>query len=164
MTEVPLVKTNALHAADIAAVMRDVLSYTKTTFRADGASWEDGVFHIGNMDAFLTTGDWRHYLYSRHVAETHRYLVNNGHPTTNGDFYCIGQAYITLAQLAPRDDKLRNIIACTDFNIKQNAVDYHWVDAIYMSAAVYTQLSRLTGRMDLPDIFCTSGMISGLSP
>ena len=151
MTEIPLVKTDALHAADIAAVMRNVLSYTQSSFRSDGNSWEDGVFHIGNMDAFLTTGDWRHYLYSRHVAETHRYLVNNGHPTTNGDFYCIGQAYITLAQLAPRDDKLRNIIDCTNFNLKQNAVDYHWVDAIYMSASVYTQLARLTGRMDYID-------------
>ena len=118
MTEVPLVKTDALHAADIAAVMRNVLSYTQSSFRSDGNSWEDGVFHIGNMDAFLTTGDWRHYLYSRHVAETHRYLVNNGHPTTNGDFYCIG---------------------------------HHWVDAIYMSASVYTQLARLTGRMDYID-------------
>lgn len=151
MTEVPLVKTDALHAADIAAVMRDVLSYTKTTFRADGASWEDGVFHIGNMDAFLTTGDWRYYLYSRHVAERNRYLVNNGNMTTNGDFYCIGQAYITLAQLAPRDKKLRNIIACTEFNVKRNAVDYHWVDAIFMSAGVYTQLARLTNHPEYID-------------
>ena len=63
MTEIPLVKTDALHAADIAAVMRNVLSYTQSSFRSDSNSWEDGVFHIGNMDAFLTTGDWRHYLY-----------------------------------------------------------------------------------------------------
>ena len=151
MTEVPLVKTDAFHAADIAAVMRNVLSYTKTTVYADGNSWEDGVFHIGNMDAFLTTGEWPYYLYSRHIAEKHRYLVNNGNMTTNGDFYCLGQAYITLAQLAPRDDKLRNIIACTDFNLKRNAVDYHWVDAIFMSNIVYTQLARLTGRMEYID-------------
>ena len=151
MTEVPLVKTDVLHAADIATVMRNVLSYTKTTFRADGASWEDGVFHIGNIDAFLTTGELDYYLYSRHVAESHRYLVNNGNMTTNGDFYCIGQAYITLAQLAPRPDKLRNIIACTDFNLKRNAVDYHWIDAIFMSNIVYTQLARLTNHPEYID-------------
>lgn len=151
MTEQPLVKTDAFHAADIATVMRNVLAYTKSTFRSDGDSWEDGVFHVGCTDAFLTTGDWAYYLYSRHVAECHRYLVNNGNPTNNGDFYCIGQSYITLAQLAPRSDKLRNIIACTEFNVKQNTVDYHWIDAIFMSAAVYTQLARLTNHPEYID-------------
>lgn len=140
-----VVTTDKYSAADIAATIESVVDYSLANIGVNDDNWEEGVFFAGLSDAYMTTGDLDYYMYCRGTAENFGYLAYGGQPTENGDHYCIGQMYLAMNELSPDERKVANIQACADYNLNRGEVDYHWCDAIFMSAMVYRALTNLTG-------------------
>lgn len=137
-------KTDAYKAEEITEVIIKVNTYFQTKMTANSNSWDDAVYHSGNIRAYMTTGIEDFYNYSYKYAKMHHFLVNNSINTTNGDSYCISQLYIDLYNLKQQEYKIEDVIRNADYNAEKRT-KYSWVDLLYMGSPVFSALTDVTG-------------------
>lgn len=136
--------TNSYKSEDIKQLMIKVNTYFQENMDAPTNSWDDAVYHSGNIRAFMHTGIKEFYDYSLNYAMKHHFYVNNGANTTNGDFYCISQVYIDLYRLTGKEYMLDDVFRNADYNIEGRTA-YGWVDLLYMALPVFVDLTTITG-------------------
>lgn len=142
------VHTDRFRAADVEKTIRLVNDYAiknlSGEYTADG--WQQGVFHLGNLEAYKVTGELSYYQLALFQADRLSWKVNEGNDTDNGDNLCISQLYLGLYDLNPDKDKISDVYRNADYTLRQGALDYHWVDSLYMASSVYSRLSLLSGK------------------
>lgn len=109
------------------------------------SGWNVSTYHAGNTEAFNYTQNINFYNYEKQHAEAWGWKVNNDTITQNGDFYCISQAYIDMYSFKPLSTKLTSVIKNADAVVANQTTGYAWVDLLFMSMPVYTELSNITG-------------------
>lgn len=136
--------TDAYKSKDIEKLLIKVNKYFQENMETPTNSWDDAVYHSGNIRAFMHTGVKEFYDYSYGYATKHHFFVNNGANTINGDFYCISQLYIDLYRLTGKDYMLKDVLRNADFNADSRTT-FDWVDLLYMSLPVFVDLTHITG-------------------
>ena len=132
--------TNYYKSGNIKAVIKRVNDYFQENLHTNTNSWDDAVYHAGNIRAYQVTGIDDFYQYSYSYALDQGFLVNDGLDTINGDFYCVSQLYIDLYHLLGEDYILFDSIRNADFN-SQGKTTFSWVDLLYMGLPVFASLS-----------------------
>ena len=121
--------------------------------------WDNSVYHTGNMEAFLLTGDSAFYQYSLAWAEHNEWKGAKSDDKTSwkyhygesndyvlfGDQQVCFQTYIDLYNLKPEAYKIARTKEVMEYQISTPNKDYWWwVDGLYMVMPIMTKLYKLT--------------------
>lgn len=135
--------TDSLKSKDVKELLLKVNRYFQKNLSAGSNTWDDAVYHSGNIRAFMITGVKEFYDYSLEYAKSHHFFVNNGANTVNGDYYCISQTYLDLCKLNSKDYMLTDVFRNADYNANKRT-SFDWVDLLYMSLPVFADLTQVT--------------------
>lgn len=104
-------------------------------------SWNNAVYHTGNMSLFKASQDLKYYNYSLSFSNKLNWLINSGNPTRNADQQCVGQTFLNLYQLKKDEQKITNIKSNIDAMVNSSQVDdWWWIDAMYIAMPIFTKL------------------------
>lgn len=121
--------------------------------------WDNSVYHTGNMEAFLLTGDSAFYQYSLAWAEHNEWKGAKSDDKTSwkyhygesndyvlfGDQQVCFQTYIDLYNLKPEAYKIARTKEVMEYQISTPNKDYWWwIDGLYMVMPIMTKLYNLT--------------------
>lgn len=142
----------------IADVADTVYRWVMKMYRQDPSSynqgWRCGVLYNGLFDWAETSGNKAYFDFMNRIFS--RFYWQLGNRMYHGDDLCVGQAYLDMyakfrkeQMLIPTQARLDWIVAnppVGNIDITKGHSDrWWWCDALYMTPAVFTRLSALTG-------------------
>lgn len=122
-------------------------------------SWDNAVYHTGNMEAFALTGDSTFYRYSLAWAKHNQWKGARSDDKTrwkyhygeSNDYVLFGdqqtcfQTYIDLYNLRPEAYKIARAKEVMEYQMSTSNKDYWWwIDGLYMVMPVMTKLYQAT--------------------
>ena len=125
------------------------------------AFWDDAVYHTGNMEAYLLTGNPEYLEYSRGWAEYNQWKGAKSDDKASwkfvygesddfvlfGDWQICFQTYADLYMLKPEFFKIARAREVMEYQMGTSKEDYwFWVDALYMVMPVMTKMYKVTGN------------------
>ncbi len=159
--ENPIVETSITQLPrkdDVADIIHKVNQYWMTTNPTHGNYfWNRAVYHIGNMEAYRTTGEPTYLDFSTAWAEhnnwsgptgddpskwTYTYGENN---VLFGDCQACFQVYSELYGLTPDEKRIARAKQVFEYQMGTAANDYlYWVDGLFMVMPAMSHLYRIT--------------------
>ncbi len=107
--------------------------------------WTRAVYYEGLMALYAVNPDKSFYDYAISWGEAHKWGLNGGIQTRNGDNQCCGQTYLDLYQIDKRAEQLKDIKASVDLMLETDKInDWNWIDALQMGMPVFAKLSKIT--------------------
>jgi len=150
---------------EIIKIIRSANDYWQSTNGYEGASWDQAVYHTGNMAAYEVTGEEKYRSYSLEWAERNhwkgaasddkskwKYKAGvTGDNVLFADWQACFQVYIDLYNLDKDKDERKIARAKEIMGYQINTVNndyWWWVDALYMAMPVMTRLYKLTNDIE----------------
>ena len=128
--------------------------------------WDNAVYHTGNMEAYLLTGNEDYRKYSEEWANYNQWKgAKNDNPSEwkysygesdeyvlFGDYQICFQTYVDLYNLEPGDYKIKRAREVMEYQMNTAQSDYWWwCDALYMVMPVMTKLYKVTHNVKYLD-------------
>ncbi|MBQ8737348.1 MAG: glycoside hydrolase family 88 protein [Bacteroidaceae bacterium] len=121
--------------------------------------WNRAVYHVGNMEAYRTTGISKYLDFSTAWAEKNDWSGPQGDNPNHwsydygewnvlfGDCQICFQVYSELYDVKADDERLRRAYQVMDYQVSTDVNDYiWWVDGMFMVMPVLTHLYKQTGN------------------
>jgi len=151
---------------EITEIIKNVNDYWQSFNIQGGASWNQAVYHTGNLAAYGVNMEDKYKQYSINWAEINHWegaTSNNksewvyhagitGNNVLFGDWQACFQVYIDLYNLDTDEKKVARAKEVMGYQINTNNSDYWWwVDALYMVMPVMTRMYKLTNDIKYLD-------------
>ncbi|MFA5328271.1 MAG: glycoside hydrolase family 88 protein [Prolixibacteraceae bacterium] len=108
--------------------------------------WTRAVYYEGLLALYAVNPDKSFYDYAISWGEAHKWGLNGGIQTRNGDNQCCGQTYLDLYQIDQKPEQMKDIKASVDLMLETDKInDWNWIDALQMGMPVFAKLSKITG-------------------
>ncbi len=135
--------------------------WRETRPEAEGYSWDNAVYHTGNMEVFFLTGDSACYDTSLAWAENNgwtgaksekpeEWLYSYGETDEYvlfGDNQACFQVYADLYKISPEERKIARARGVMEYQMGTPEKDYWWwADGLYMVMPVMVKMYNLTGN------------------
>lgn len=145
---------------DVMDIIQSVNDYWQENHPGHGNwFWNRAVYHVGNMEAYRTTGCTDYMEFSRAWAEHNDWSGPKGDDTSLwsndygewnvlfGDCQICFQVYSELYDVEKDDYRLNRAFQVMDYQVGTEPEDYiWWVDGMFMVMPVLTHLYKQTGN------------------
>lgn len=141
-------------------IIKKVNNYWQNTHNQPATpTWDEAVYHIGNLEAYRTTGIDAYRKYSEAWATHNQWKGAKSDDITKwkysygetddyvlfGDWQVCFQVYCDLYTMAPDNNKIARARQVMEYQMKTPNNDYWWwVDGLYMVMPVMTKLYTIT--------------------
>jgi len=160
ITSILSAQRNYKHKQKIGKIIESVNNYWQTSHPLPAsASWDESVYHTGNMEAYRTTGIETFRKYSETWAVHNQWKGAKSDDISKwkytygetddyvlfGDWQVCFQVYCDLYKLAPDNNKIARARQVMEYQMSTSNKDYWWwVDGLYMVMPVMTKLYTIT--------------------
>ncbi len=147
-------------ADDVIEIIKRVNNHWQANHTSESSFfWSNGVYHTGNMEAFLLTQDTTYLRYSEDWAKHNHWRGADSDNRKDwkysygesDDFVLFGdnqvcfQTYVDLFCIAPDSQKIARAREVMEYQMSTSKRDYWWwSDGLYMAMPLMTKLYRIT--------------------